>query len=221
MCFVAPGKAPSAYCLRLPAKDHVCVATASTTAPEASNATHKPRAVPQLKRPAAANAIATPITTLRRVSPTTRCEIGRTAPCILSRGRTPRATVASKLSTDPWFERRGPPTSIVCRAEVTAPGQRQAGAPHRDEADVLPANHTQANPQPARSTRAKSAPVHARNVRFQAVSSGDAAYSTLSRHPAESRSIMRKAAQESQGMAGRPRRETLAGPVFETVKNPL
>jgi hypothetical protein len=47
-------------------------------------------------------------------------------------------------------------------------------------------------------TRAKSAPVQARIVRFQAVNSGFAAPHSRSYQPAESRSTVRKTAQESQ-----------------------
>jgi hypothetical protein len=68
-----------------------------------------------------------------------------------------------------------------------------------------------------RPTRAKSAPAQARIVRFQAVNSGFAAQSARSDQRAESRSTVRKTAQESQKSA-HPGETRLCGRLdFKTV----
>jgi len=64
--------------------------------------------------------------------------------------------------------------------------------------------------------RANLAPVPSRNVRFQAVSSGPAAHPARHKHPAESRSTMRKTAQESQKSGASSKVRFLAGRVFKT-----
>jgi hypothetical protein len=66
-------------------------------------------------------------------------------------------------------------------------------------------------------SRAKLAPVQPQIERSQAVNSGFAAPSIRSDHPAESRSTMRKTAQESQESRRGQRRDSSGPGVFETA----
>lgn len=97
-----------------------------------------------------------------------------------------------------------------CRGSKNRPSRAIAGA------RVLRRLSATRSSPPHRRSRAKSAPVQARIVRFQAVNSGFAAPHSRGDQQTESRSTVRKTAQESRESARLGETRLSGRPVFKT-----